>query len=109
MLRGCTITLGQNGLPMHASRADASEFARCSDVEAQWRTYQHEQRARVGWEQYTDCIEGALLLADLRSPATQCLLCNWFNEYSRWAASLNQYLSTCTPQKRRARGDCTDS
>jgi hypothetical protein len=50
---------------------------------AQWRSYQAAQAARPGWERHTHCIEGALLLVDLRSAAAQCLLCAWFNE---WAA-----------------------
>ena len=54
----------------------------CVEVHAQWRQYLQEQAVHAGWEGTTQCIEGALLLADLRSSAACCLLCNWFNEYA---------------------------
>ena len=46
--------------------------------------YRHEQSHSAGWEANTAVIEGALLLLDLRSAATHCLLCAWFNEYVRF-------------------------
>ena len=52
-----------------------------------YETEQEQQQQQVtshgDWHTRTVVIEGALLLYDLRSLATQCLLCNWFNEYAR--------------------------
>ena len=56
----------------------------CAAVRHQWELYAREQAALPGWHKQTAVIEGALLLVDLRSRATQCLLCNWFNEYARF-------------------------
>lgn len=67
----------------HGSRAPAASAA-CESVQAQWQHYTHEQEAHPGWLAQTVVIEGALLLLDLRSTATQCLLCSWFNEYVRF-------------------------
>ena len=54
----------------------------CSEVRAQMEQYQREQsHDNPNWKKLTSVIEGALLFFDLRSVATQCLLCNWFNEY----------------------------
>ena len=44
---------------------------------------QQQVTSHGDWHTRTVVIEGALLLYDLRSLATQCLLCNWFNEYAR--------------------------
>ena len=73
-------------------------------VEAQWAFYGAEQNrthgadarstdeadsaARVApptaWTQQTACAEGAMILADLRSPLARCVLCAWFNEWHRF-------------------------
>jgi len=68
--------------------ADSSSALRdetCVALARQWQVYQEEQAAAPGWEQSTVVIEGALLLLDLRSVATQCLLCNWHQEYARFS------------------------
>ena len=52
--------------------------------EEQQREQQHEPQHTGGaadWHAQTVVVEGALLLLDLRSAATQCFLCRWFNEY----------------------------
>ena len=54
----------------------------CVAVRDQWKNYASEQSEQPEWQSGTDVIEGALLILDLRSRTTQCLLCNWFNEYS---------------------------
>ena len=50
---------------------------KCDAVREQWEVYRREQSSRPGWLAETVVIEGALLLTDLRSRLTQCLLCNW--------------------------------
>ena len=70
--------------PSWAPRPASVPDDACAAVRAQWATYEREQPAEGGWMAHTAVIEGALLLLDLRSRATQCFLCNWFNEYVRF-------------------------
>ena len=71
--------------------AAPSTSAACADVQRQWQRYEDAQRGDALWRSRTVVIEGALLLLDLRAAPTQCLLCNWFNEYA--AASERDQLS----------------
>lgn len=61
-----------------------SDLLACHPVERQMDVYESEQSAHPGWHLETAVIEGALVLLDLRSAATQCFLCAWFNEYVRF-------------------------
>jgi hypothetical protein len=77
---------------LHAQAAAASgtASAACEAVRAQMKQYELEQKTgassstAAAWKEQTSVIEGALLFLDLRSTATQCFLCNWFNEYVRF-------------------------
>ena len=64
--------------------AGAAADEACAALRRQMMVYRHEQSHSAGWEANTAVIEGALLLLDLRSAATHCLLCAWFNEYVRF-------------------------
>ena len=68
--------------PEWMSRRWAARTSACGPARKQWAQYMSEQRHRPGWQEYTRCIEGALILADLRARETKCLLCNWWSEYS---------------------------
>ena len=76
----------------------------CGAVQAQMRQYRQEQSVSPGWQQNTSVIEGALLLINLRSAASQCLLCAWFNEYVRFGErdqlSFSYVLHTQQPKAR---------
>ena len=81
--------------------ADSSSALRdetCVALARQWQVYQEEQAAAPGWEQSTVVIEGALLLLDLRSVATQCLLCNWHQEYARFS-EVGTQRARCHPRR----------
>ena len=58
-------------------------------VESQWQFYLAEQGGYSNnasdWVRRSACAEGALILADLRSPLAQCMMCSWFNEWHRFA------------------------
>ena len=72
--------------------AKTTNSSLCPLVQAQWRDYMYAQRTRRNWQLNTKCIEGAFFVADLHAIKTKCLLCSWFNEYSRYAVLLFYHL-----------------
>jgi hypothetical protein len=71
----------RRGCPQGVCFTSATDDA-CVKVCEQMELYRSEQMERPGWIHQTAVIEGALLMLDLRSIATQCFLCSWFNEYA---------------------------
>ena len=89
---------GKQGKTGHTAKAAKLVAADAKAVDLQWAFYEAEQRnwsaggsagrnggsGAASWTGATACAEGAMILANLQSALTRCVLCSWFNEWHRF-------------------------